>query len=51
MRGLRPGTIGASFGWRKPVCVCYNGTMKKEHIGSDFDDFLEEGSEQQSEVP
>src|SRR5438046_1473715 len=26
--------------WRKPACVCYNDAMKKEHIGSNFDDFL-----------
>ena len=25
-----------------PSCVCYNNAMKKAHIGSNFDDFLQQ---------
>ena len=30
------------WNWRRLACVCYSSTMKQEHIGSNFDDFLKQ---------
>ena len=30
------------WNWRRTGCGCYNNDMNKEHIGSDFDDFLKQ---------